>query len=80
MQKWTLQVAVTASCWTEWHLPLKHKKVARRNALNKYLVTGEYPEFTGLTGVVDELDPSSTECLDFVKLLWPDSLCEHIDV
>ena len=58
----------------------KRKKVARRDALNKCLGTGEYPEFTGLTGVVDELDHSSTECLDFVKLLWPDYLCEHIAV
>ena len=58
----------------------KRKEIARRDALNKCLGTGEYPEFTGLTGVVDELDPLSTECLDFVKLLWPDSLCEHIAV
>ena len=30
--------------------------------------------------MVDELDSLSTECLNFVKLLWPDSLCEHITV
>ena len=58
----------------------RNKKIARREALNKCLGTGEYPEFIGVTGVVDEVDPSSTECLDFVKLLWPDFLCEHIAV
>ena len=24
------------------------------------------------------MDPSSDSTLDFLKLLWPDSLCEHI--
>ena len=28
----------------------KHKTIARHDALNKCLGTGEYPEFTGLTG------------------------------
>ena len=31
-----------------------------------------------MVGPVDQLDPSVTPCLDFVKLLWPDSLCEYI--
>ena len=45
----------------EWYLP---QSIARRNALTKCLSSGEYPEFTGFTGVVDELDPSSTKCLE----------------
>ena len=46
----------------------KRKKLVRGDTLTKCLSSGEYPEFTGFTGVVDELHPLSTECLDFVKV------------
>ncbi len=38
-------------------------------------LSGKYPEFKG---AADKVDPSNTAFIDFVKLLWPDSLCEHI--
>ena len=44
------------------------KKAAREDALSKALNLGEYPEYRGLHGVVDELDPV-TACLQFLKLL-----------
>ena len=47
------------------------KKAAREDALSKALNLGEYPEYRGLHGVVDELDIS-------LKLLWPDTLMLHI--
>ena len=56
----------------------KRRKLARDNGLQKAKSTGRYPVFGGVVGPVDQLDPSVTPCLDFVKLLWPDSLCEYI--
>ena len=56
----------------------RRKRIAREDALRKSLSCKEYPHFTGLTGVVDELDPLGSDCMDFLKLLWPDYLCEHI--
>lgn len=56
----------------------KRKKLAREDALQKAKSSGKYPEFIGLVGPADELDPSVVSCLDFVKLLWPNSLCQHI--
>ena len=47
------------------------KKAAREDALSKALNLGEYPEYRGLHGVVDELDIS-------LKLLWPDTLMLHV--
>ena len=43
------------------------KKAAREDALSKALNLGEYPEYRGLHGVVDEL-----------VLLWPDTLMLHV--
>lgn len=54
------------------------RRIAREDGLRKALATGEYPEFGGLSGVVDLYDPREVTSLDFVKELWPDSLCEHI--
>ena len=56
----------------------KRLKLARSDGLKKSLDTGAYPLFHGVSGVVDQLDPLVHNSLDFVKLLWPDSLCEHI--
>ncbi len=52
----------------------KRRKQARADALQKARSSGKYPEFIGLVGPVQKLDPSVTPCLDFVKLLWLDSL------
>ena len=39
------------------------KKAAREDALSKALNLGEYPEYRGLHGVVDELDPKYCHCM-----------------
>ncbi len=56
----------------------KRRKLAREDGLRKAKSTGKYPEFKGVVGAADKIDPSNTAFIDFVKLLWPDSLCEHI--
>ena len=47
-------------------------------AFRKALALGLYPEFLRVAGPVNRMDPSSDSTLGFLKLLWPDSLCEHI--
>ena len=54
----------------------EQRKLARQDGLRKAKSTGKYPEFKGVVGAADKVNPSNT--IDFVKLLWPDSLCEHI--
>ncbi|XP_064387842.1 piggyBac transposable element-derived protein 4-like [Halichondria panicea] len=56
----------------------KQRKLARQDGLRKAKSTGKYPEFKGVVGAADKVDPCNTAFIDFVKLLWPDSLCEHI--
>lgn len=56
----------------------KRIKLAKSDGLKKALSTGKYPHFEGVAGVAEKLDPSLHSCIDYVKLLWPDSLCEHI--
>ena len=57
---------------------LKRRRLAREDGLQKALASGLYPKFLGVAGPVNRMDPSSESTLDFFKLLWPDSLCEHI--
>ena len=57
---------------------LKRRRLAREDGLVKALASGLYPEFLGFAGPVNRMDPSSDSTLDFLKLLWPDSLSEHI--
>ena len=57
---------------------LKRRRLAREDGLQKALASGLYPEFLGVAGPVNRMNPSSDSTLDFLKLLWPDSLCEHI--
>ena len=49
---------------------LKRRRLAREDCLQKALASGLYP--------VNRMDPSSNSTLDFLKLFWPDYLCEHI--
>ena len=57
---------------------LKRRRLAREDGLQKALASGLYPEFLGVAGPVNRMDPSCDSMLDFLKLLWPDCLCEHI--
>ena len=56
----------------------KRRKLAREDGLRKALDSGLYPQFLGVAGPSDLTNPLSTSSLEFVKILWPDSLCEYI--
>ena len=56
----------------------KRRKLCREDGLCKSLKSGLYPQFLGIAGPVVNTDPLTTSCLEFVKLLWPDCLCDHI--
>ena len=63
------------------HLPSRDVDWQGKMALRRHLRPGcmnLYPEFLGVAGPVNRMDPSSDSTLDFLKLLWPDSLSEHI--
>ncbi|XP_064384897.1 uncharacterized protein LOC135333791 [Halichondria panicea] len=51
----------------------KRRKLARQDGLRKAKSTEKYPEFKGVVGAADKVDPCNTAFIDFVKLLWPDS-------
>ncbi len=52
---------------------LKRRKLVRQDALS---LLGSIPSrVQGVVGVADKVDPSNTAFIDFVKLLWPYSLC-----
>ena len=75
IQKWR----VTTSWWMAWHLPSRDVDWQGKMAFRRRLRRGcSYPNFLGVAGPVNRMDPSSDSTLDFLKLLWPDSLCEHI--
>ena len=48
---------------------LKRRRLARKVGLQKALASGLYPEFLGVAGPVNHMDPSSDSTLDFFKLL-----------
>ena len=56
----------------------KRRKLAREDGLKKALDSGLYPQFLGVASPSDLTNPLSTCSLEFVKILWPDSLCEYI--
>ena len=56
----------------------KRRKLAREDGLRKALDSGLYPQFLGVAGPSDLTNPLSTSSLEFVKILWPDSLCEYV--
>ena len=58
----------------------KRCRLARVDGLLKALPSGLYPKFLGVTGPVSHIDPLDSSSLDFLTVLWPDSLCEHIAV
>ena len=44
------------------------------------LTSGLYPKLLGVKGPVSHFDPLGNSSVDFLKIIWPDSLCEHIAV
>ena len=59
--------------------PKRHRLV-RVDGLLKALMSGLYPKFLGVTGPVSHFVPLDNSSLDFLKIIWPASLCEHIAV
>ena len=57
------------------YLPLRGVNLLERMAA---LDSGLYPQFLGVAGPSDLTNPLSTSSLEFVKILWPDCLCEYI--
>lgn len=58
----------------------KHRRVFNEEALQLSLHSGRYPEFLGVEGPRDRNDPQETSPLEYLFLLWPETLCEVIAV
>ena len=46
------------------------KREAEAHGLLQFLYSGMYPEFTGMEGPTDDIDPKDNSALDLFKLLW----------
>ena len=58
---------------------LKRRKFACLDkALEASLSSGLYPTFQGIHGPAQDLDPKDNDALEYLRLLWPESLCELI--
>ena len=58
----------------------RRRRLARVDGLLKALTSGLYTKFLGVTGPISHFDPFDSSSVDFLKILWPDSLFEHIAV
>ena len=56
----------------------KRRKFARDKALEASLGSGLYPTFQGIHGPAQDLNPKDNDALEYLRLLWPESLCELI--
>ena len=56
----------------------KRRKFAQDKALEASLGSGLYPTFQGIHGPAQDLDPKDNDALEYLRLLWPESLCELI--
>ena len=54
----------------------KRVRLANSRALEASLNTGCYPEYLGIEGPYVHNHPDSNNPLDYLHLLWPESLCE----
>ena len=54
------------------------RQQAQDIALKLSRSSGLYPEFEGLAGPVDDTSPISNNALDYLKLVWPQMLCEML--
>lgn len=51
-------------------------KAFKARALKMSLASGSYPEYKGCEGPYLRSDPGSTNPAEFLKKMWPDSLCD----
>ena len=58
----------------------KHCKLASKQALKVSLQSGLYPEYLGIEGPYLHTDPRSNNELDFLTMLWPQTLHVARDV
>ena len=56
----------------------KRRKLASQIGLDASLKSGLYPEFLGVEGPVESHDPDRNNALDYLLLLWPESLTSLI--
>ena len=54
----------------------KRHKFAQDKALEASLGSGLYPTFQGIHGPAQDLDPKDNDALEYLRLLWPESLCD----
>ena len=56
----------------------KRRRLANASALTTSLQSGLYPEFLGVHGPSQDLNPNDNSALDYLLLLWPASHCNLI--
>ena len=56
----------------------KRHRLANKIALTSSLKSGLYPEFLGIHGPSQDLNPNDNSALDYLLLLWPASFCDLI--
>ena len=54
------------------------RRICNEEALQISLSSGRYPEYLGIEGPQDRNNPQTCNPLDFLFLLWPESLCDLI--
>ena len=52
------------------------RRLLNEEALKLSLSSGRYPEYLGIEGPQDRNNPQTCNPLDFLFLLWPESLCD----
>ena len=62
-------------------VPNRHnRRVCNEEALQLSLGSGRYPEFLGIEGPQNPMDPRVNSALDYLRLLWPEFLSDLIVV
>ena len=56
----------------------KRRRLANDSALTASRQSGLYPEFLGVHGPSQDINPNDNSALDYLLLLWPASLCDLI--
>ena len=56
----------------------ERRRICNEEALQLSLSSGHYPEYLGIEGPQDRNNPQTCSPLDFLILLWPESLCDLI--
>ena len=56
----------------------ERRRICNEEALQLSLSSGHYPEYLGIEGPQDRNNPQTCDPLDFLFLLWSESLCDLI--